>query len=233
MYAMTGTPTPATHATDRAALTSVQWAAIVALVGVVVSLVTLFSGSYSSLIGVTTVNGSSTLTVSSTALYFLILAGGAGLVLTIVELFLYRSAFRALAPVDSEFSTPATLVLLLFIGLVLVIAIAVGLVGILLQSIACAGAGNPITTSCLNVGTLLDLVGLLVVAAIVALIGYIGLLVGIWRLGTRYNESLFKVGAVLMFFPVLNFIGVVLVLVGAHSALSRLRPMTPGPTTFG
>ena len=232
-YSMFGAPNPASLSLDRSALSSVQWAAVLALVGAFVSVVTLFAGNVGSLVTVTTTaSGSSSLSLSAAALYFLAVTAGVGLVLTVLELILYRSAFRALAPIDDRFSTPATLVLLLFIAVILIVVIGAAVIGVALQAIACAGAGNPITSSCLSVGTLLDLVGLLAVVAIVALIGYIGLLIGIWRLGSRYNESLFKVGAILLIFPVLNFIGAILILVGARAALSRLGgPL--GTPTFG
>lgn len=233
---MPGTPNPATRAADEAALTNVQWAAIVALASVFLSLITLFSDSYGSLLTVSSPpSGTSSVTIGLAALYLLIATAGVSVILLIIELVLYRNAFRTLAPLDSRFSTPGTLVLLLLIALVLVIVVGVALIAVVFQAIACAGSGNPITTSCLHAGTILGLVAGLVIVAIVALVGFIGLLIGIWRLGSRYDETLFKVGAILLIFPVLNFIGVILILVGARSARSRLAPpVAPmGPATFG
>ncbi len=124
------------------------------------------------------------------------------------------------------------LVLLIFVGIAIVLAVGVALLALVFQAITCAGAGNPVTSACLNLGTFLDLILLLGVAAILALIGYIGLLIGIWRLGTRYGESLFKVGAVLLIIPLLSVIGVILILVAARSSRAKLEAMA-SPTTFG
>jgi uncharacterized membrane protein len=231
-YGTTAAPSSASRDTDRRALTSVQWAAVVALVGVVISWVSLFGSNLGSFFMVTTVNSSTSVSLSLTALYFFVAVAGAGLVLTIVELLFYRSAFRTLAPIDSRFSSPATFVLVLLIAVVLIVLIGAGLLLAIYQAVQCAGSGNPLTTSCVDTGTLLGLVALFAVAGIVALIGYIGLMLGIWRLGTRYDETTFKVGAILIIIPLLNLIGVILILVGARSALGKLGHGST-PISFG
>ena len=225
-------PNPSSRRVDLNALESVEWAAILSLVGAVLSLVVLFGTNATTFVSVTSAGPATGVTIVLSALYLFAAVAGIGLALTIVELVLYRRAFRDLAPVDSRFSTPASLVLLELIGVVLLAGLALGLIWLLFQAIACAGSGAPITTACLNVSTALDLLGLVVVVAIVVVIGYIGFLIGIWRLGTRYDESLFKVGAILLIFPVLNLIGTILVLVAAHSAKSRFAAAGP-PSTFG
>ncbi len=224
-------PTPASRAADLRALSNVQWASIVALAGVFLYLVTLLAGNLPTFLTIA-VGSATTVSLNVGALDFLIVTAGAGSILTLVELVLYRGAFRALAPIDDRFITPGMLVLLLFIAVVLALAISGGMVGLLLQGIACAGAGNPIPLGCLNVPALLGLLALLAIVGVIALIGYVGLLVGIWRLGTRYGETLFQVGAVLLIIPFLNFIGVILILVGARLGLARLgTPSVPG--SFG
>ena len=52
------------------------------------------------------------------------------------------------------------------------------------------------------------------------LIGFIGLILGIWRLGTRYETSLLHVGAIVAIF--LPFVGWLLIWIGARDA-RRLR----------
>ena len=98
-----------------------------------------------------------------------------------------------------------------------------GLVYALEQAITCAGSGNPITSACLNVGTLLGIVAVMGITAIIILVGYIGLLIGIWRLGSRYSSDGFKVGAVLLIFPVLSVAGAILILVSARNARARIE----------
>jgi uncharacterized membrane protein len=155
-----------------------------------------------------------------------------GAVLAVLELIFFRRAFRALAPQDSRFSTPASLVLLALVAIMIVFLAGAGVFIILFQAVACAGTGNPITSTCFSIGAILGLLGLLVVGAILALIGYIGLLIGIWRLGARYNDDSFKAGAILLIFPVLNLVGLILVLLATKKARANLG-IGPYPTAFG
>ncbi len=223
---------PSNGPVERKALTSVQWAAVLALVGAVLSAVSLVDSGTISAFEISTVGSGTTITVSSTGLSILAVISVVGLALTIVELLLYRSAFRALTPVDARFSTPAVLVLAFLVAVVLVAVLLVALFAALLQSLSCVGAGNPLTSACLNVGALVALGVGIIVLAIVALIGYIGLLVGIWRLGTRYGDSMFKVGAVLLIIPLIGIAGAVLILVAARAALRGLGT-TVSPSGFG
>jgi uncharacterized membrane protein len=231
-FGVAGGPTPSSRSADLSALSSVTVAAVLALVGSLVGLI-VFLGTSASTILTTSTNGTTTsFSVSLTGLYLLAATAGTSLVLTIVEVIFYRSAFKTLAPHDSRFSTPAKLVLLILVGFVLVLLLGAAILDVVYQAIVCAGAGNPITSSCIDLGTLLALVGLLLVVAIVVLVGYIGLLIGIWRLGTRYGESLFKVGAVLLIIPLLSVVGVILILVAARSSRAKIGGAAV-PTTFG
>lgn len=222
-------PSPASRAADQHALTSVQWAALVAILGTVLSFVSLFGTDAASVLTASDTGGTTSVTVSVAALYLLIALSLAGVALTILEVLLMRDAFQTLKPLDGRFSTPSSLALVLLIAIVLIILGALGIFAELLQAVACAGAGNPIPSTCINAGALLGLVALLFVFAVVAIVGYVGILVGIWRLGTRYDETTLKVGAILLIIPLLNFVGAILVLVGARAALGRLaRPPPPG-----
>lgn len=224
-------PSPASRSVDHRALSSVITASLVGLIGIVVGFVALFTTNASLFAGVTTNNGGGSLALQQSGLSFLIVASGSSLIFTLIELIYYREAFHTLSPVDPQFKTPSTLVLLLLVMLVIVFALVIGVFVELASAIACA-AGNPITSTCINAGATLDLVGAIGVALIVVLIGYIGLLVGIWRLGTRYGELMFKIGAIMTIIPVLNIVGVILVFIAARSARSRLEPVVI-PTTFG
>ena len=217
--------------TESAALHDVQWAATLALVGALLSVVSLFDSNTTTIFTVTSGTSGTSISVSATGLASLAAIAALGLALTIAEVILYRSAFRKLSPIDPRFSSPATFALVFLITAVLLALLAVALFAEIFQAIQCA-AGGPISSYCLNAGALLGILGLLVVVAIVAFIGYIGLLVGIWRLGSRFGDSLFKVGAVLLFIPLLNVIGSILVLVAARGALRELG-MGPRSAGFG
>jgi len=232
-YGMPVGPAATSREIDRQALSRVQWAAVLGLVGAALSLLTFFSGNALSFLTVTTTGTSTTISTDVSALYLLVAIAAVGLVLSIVEILLYRGAFRTLAPVDSRFTTPATFLLVLLVALVILVLTTGALFAEFLSAIQCAGAGNPITTSCFDAGNALSLVALLLIAALVAIISYIGgVMLGLWRLGTRYDETTLHVGAILIIIPILNIIGLILILVGARSALGRLehssRPMTFG-----
>lgn len=147
--------------------------------------------------------------------------------LGVTEILLFRSAFRRLADVDRTFSTPATFALLACIGVLLAL-VGVGLLlDALYHAVQCAGSGVPIPSSCLLTGTFWGGVGLAGIGAIVAVIGFLGILLGIWRLGTRFGDTKFKVGAILLIFPLLNILGAILILLGAREAVGKIeRPST-------
>lgn len=231
-YGVPGGGSPAFGAEDGLALSNVNLAAIIGLVGTVLSIVELFFTRVSSLINVTTAGSGTSLSLDLSALYFLVAVGGLGLILTLLELWFYRQAFRTLARQDGRFSTPSSLVLAAIVALVIVVVTAFALVGVVYQAILCAGSGNPITSRCLNVGALVGLAAVLGIAAIVLLIGGIGLLIGIWRLGTRYGEGMFKVGAIFLIIPLLNIVGLVLILLAVRSARARTLSVS-SPLRFG
>jgi len=205
-------------------------ASTIQLVSVVLSLVALFYNPAGSVVSASTAGGSTSFTIPRTALEVAATTGAITLVLGFVVLWLYREAFRGLAVQDARFSTPSKLVLLEIIGLALIVVVGLAIFYVLLQAINCA-AGAPITTACLPVGTLLGLVGLIFVLLIVVLIGLIGFLLGVWRLGTRYNNSLFNVAAILLIFPVLNLVAVILILLAAREVRSSIQSSTGG--SFG
>ncbi len=70
------------------------------------------------------------------------------------------------------------------------------------------------------------------IAAIVLFAGYIGLLVGIWRLGSRYSEWMFKVGAIFLLIPFLNVAGAVFVLIAARESGGK-KPGAFAPLQLG
>jgi len=154
-----------------------------------------------------------------------LLAGLAVLTATfeIVEILLVRSAFSVLSEVDRELATPARLSLLALIGGLVAVAGGTLLVVALVHAVQCAGAGLPIPQGCLFTGEFWAGFGLLVVGAVLALVGLIGILIGLWRLGTRYDDVLIKIGTILLIIPVASIGGNVLILIGAERALERAR----------
>ncbi len=208
---------------EERALRSVTWAALIALVGSIVSLVVLFSGALT--LSVDTTSGGSTSSLGSGAELWLELAVVViALVFVLAEVGLFRSAFRTLAPQDPRFRTPASLALLLLIALVLLLPIYAWTIVLIASVLSCTGSASTIPAACVS-GALLAAALLLVAVAIAAFVGYVGLLIGIWRLGSRFQDSRFKVGAVLLIFPLLNLVGAILILLAARAPrTARTRP---------
>jgi uncharacterized protein DUF973/zinc ribbon protein len=223
----------ASSGADKLALSNVTLAAILGLAGVLISYAEIsVTQAVSSFTGATTTSTGGSFTLDLSSLYILAALAGAGIVLTLTQIWLYRGAFRTLARNDPRFSTPASLSLLAFVALLIIIALAAALIDLVYQAVVCAGAGNPITSACINAGSILGLVVLIGVTAIVFLVGYIGLLIGIWRLGTRYGDGKFKIGAVFLILPFLNLVGLVLILIASNSAKGRLQS-GPSSLPFG
>jgi hypothetical protein len=74
-------------------------------------------------------------------------------------------------------------------------------------------------------GVLLVLLAVLLVGAALAIIGFFALAVGVWRLGDRFDEDLFKIGAVLL--VVLGIVGMVFILIATRAARRKLGEPTP------
>ena len=60
-----------------------------------------------------------------------------------------------------------------------------------------------------------------------ALVGTVGgQLLGLWRVGSRYNSTIIKVGAIFVIIPLLNFVAPILILIGAYQVRGSLsKPM--------
>lgn len=141
--------------------------------------------------------------------------GAAASVLELVTLWYYLSAFRALRQTDPGFETPARYTWLALIGLpFLFLAVAYVLVSLI--ALANCSNGLPSTgslqSSCgSQLAGVLAAAGVFVLIAIVAFIGWITFLVGVWRLGTLFDEGAFKAAAVLFLIPYVSAIGSLLV----------------------
>jgi hypothetical protein len=164
------------------------------------------------------------------AFYLLLLVSGA---LAVVNILLLRGAFHRLAPIDARFSTPSKLVWVLLAGAVLA---AVGLVVVLftLQHLGnCTlNATGGFTGNCQGLATLALGELILLPGSILVIIGYIGCLIGLWRVGERYQESSFKIGTVLLLIPLLSVAGAVLLFIAAHTTRAKLGGPSTGMHSF-
>lgn len=220
-------PGPDVRNADLTGLSRVRLAALIAVVGSALGVALPLAFSFTGTFSFSVPAAGSAYTYSGTAIAFVIGTALVGLTLTLVSLWFYREGFLALRTVDGSFSSTPTFALLAVIGLVMVWAGLVLVLVELLTLLSCVTVGGVIPASCVALGGLLGGLALLLIGLILVLIGYIGTLVGIWRLGTRYGDSLFKIGAVLLIFPFLSVVGEILILVAASHAETRVRQAPP------
>lgn len=223
-------PTVSTKAAERSAARLLRIAFVINLIGVLLANVVpqvvsaLTGGSGFSLVGPFGARSA-----SLTSLFYVIGAITAvGFFIGAASWWLGHRAFVDLKPADSNFNTPAALTLVGLVGLVLLglgYLVFLGELGSLVQCVG-TGSGNLTPTpNCFTgqLGALLGALALLGIGLILALIGVIGYILGLWRVGTRYQETLIQVGAILTIFPVLNFIGYILLLVGISNAQAKIE----------
>jgi Protein of unknown function (DUF973) len=217
-----GSP-PNTREADIRGLTQVFTAALISVIGSALGVAVPLALSSVGYISISIPATGSSVGYGVSAVYTVLGIAIVGLAISILALWLYREGFLAIRPVDNRFSSSPTWALLAIVGLIMVclglVAVLVGLV----QLLTCSGAATTVPVSCVPLGALLGGAALLVIGLIVLLIGYIGTLVAIWRLGDRYDTSLFKIGAVLLIIPFLSIVGQILVLVAAHGARTRVE----------
>ena len=221
---------------EREALQKIIWFGIVQLVGLASGWVAWFyvAGSVFSSTAILTLQTNSTAAIS-TALKPLFqgiaVVVPVTAVIEVVGLVLLTLAFRGLRGVDrAAFSLPSTLMLLMLVGAVLAVAGAVPFLDAIPGVIAQAPTTNSAASSAAFISAFAPLVPALAVLAIGGLLAFIGLIggqiLGLWRVGSRYNETAVKLGAIFAVIPVLDLAAPVLVIVGAHQARERIPPPT-------
>ena len=226
--AVVPTPSMASQGADLKALSRVSTAAILGLISFALS--TLVLAITPALAELADIQTGSTISGFTAGIVLILTILVGGIVLTLVQFLLFRSAYAELSPYDPSFHTPRQLTVVAIAGVILLCIGFVAFLWVYLQGVTC-GAGPNATGVCLNNGEMLGVLALLLVAGVVAFVGVIGLAIGIWRLGTRYGEGLFKAGAILFF--LFNLVGVILILVAAHSARRKFFESVAPSATFG
>jgi hypothetical protein len=167
-------------------------------------------------------SGSGTTIPLGSVLDFGALVGITG-TLGVVEIVLWSNVFATLSEVDGAFSLPRTLAIVTFFGAVLVLVGFGFFISDVYGAIQCAGIGHPLTTTCVSAEGFGAVIAYLILGGIIVFIGFLGILLGIWRLGTWYDAAVFKVGAILLIFPFLSVVGAILILVGIRQERERFK----------
>lgn len=144
-----------------------------------------------------------------------------GSILALVALFAFLiPAFSALREYkEDRFGTPAKLIKIGYIGgFILLIIGTLVMIGI---ASSAAKVGAP------ALGSIFGVTAVIIIGAILLLIGQIGIIIGMFRLNDEFKTSSFLAAGILfiigIFISILNFIGWILVFVGARSALNKVE----------
>lgn len=166
--------------------------------------------------------------LSSGFLILVSIAAAIGIATELIYLAELRLGFKSLSGVDRpNFGTPSKLTLVALIAVPFVfLGFIVEFAGLIPFLATINPLQPPVTPPTqLPTGLFYILVGGAIagVAGIVALVGVIGgAILGVWRMGTRYDESMFKISAILFVFPLVNIVAAILFILGVGSARKKL-----------
>jgi hypothetical protein len=207
---------------DIRALSRIRYYSVVGILGIVVSFVTTFVIVGQEFLSFSLGRGAVPAPGAPPKVYAGLLGEYLGLMvvgaaLSIAAFIFLFQGLNALGSVDPLLRTPAKLVPLIPVGIVLVY----GAVALLLDG----GINTQAPTGYSTSPSLLGSAALLVILGIVLLLlGVVGgEILGLWRVGGRYHEDLIRAGAILLIIPVLNLVSPILVYIGSSSALSHVR----------
>jgi Protein of unknown function (DUF973) len=185
--------------------------------------VAIFDLLYSAISNSTVIAGTGGTTlpgwVSVNTLYIAVGLTAGGLVLGIVSYIFFYLGFRAIKRGAPDFGAPTTMVLVGLIGFLMIV---LGL-GIIIGTFVSAINSASSSGASLDLGALFGGIALIGLGGLLALVGVIGLVLGNWRAGTRYQETTIKVGGILTIIPYLSIVGYVLLVVGYMKAGSKLK----------
>jgi hypothetical protein len=230
---------PVNRAAETKGLEGIRRAALILAIGAILGFaapLTLYYSSGYNIFNPPTSSTDAVALLNSAQVYFAL--GVVGVLISAVAYFFAFLGFRSLREVDYRFSTPSSLSIVAMVGFILVAGGLAAYIPALSLLSNCVGA-NPgnvqiACTSEINqaAADLLTGVALLGLGALIALIGWIGALIGFWRVGTRYNDTLPKIGAILLIFPYVAIVGAILLFVGASKAKKMVesQPTTGAPS---
>ena len=187
---------------DLDGIKNVKTASLLGIIGIILGLVG--EGAVVSAILSRGLSGSPLTAIP--ALFFVALIG---IIIGFISILLYRAAFRDLREVDGRFGTPYTFTTVFLIGLAILI----------LALLLLLGGVAALSLSLVLFGAVLA-----IIAAILVVLGdIIGIILGLWRVGERYDNTLIKVGAIFYIIPYLDVLAPVLVFIGANSVAKKLE----------
>ncbi len=226
---------------ERSGLNKVMWFGIVQIIGMVVGWVSLyfiFGLQFGAIAGLNNLPRNATTAQVGAALgpffqnFSLLIP--IDILVGLVGAAVLTMGLRDLSKIDSpKFSVPWKLMVLLLVGSVLAGASVYVIFNSIPSIIAQAPktAGTPSSAFFSAIGALAFAGLIAAIGGLLAVIGLIGgQILGLWRVGSRYNETTIKLGAIFAIIPLLNIVAPFLVLIGAYQVKGRLsEPMGAGP----
>jgi hypothetical protein len=211
---------PPTEA-EIAGASRIKWGALLGTLGLVLAIAGVFIVLLD--VGFAAGGGIASTANFQTILNTIFLAIGAilaGVALAFLSFVLYMLGFASLRKADGRFTVPLALLLIGLIGLLLLL----GFAGLYAAGIHSALGCASTDTTCQNNATSLPSGSgaLLYGGGLLAFVGLIGAILGLWRFGSRYQSGVTKVGAILYIIPVLAILAPILVLIGSHQVQKRL-----------
>jgi hypothetical protein len=214
------TQTMAGTADEITGASRIQWGALLGLLGLALAiaggLLIVFEVGFA----VAGATGSSLTGILSTFLIALLLVV-VGVFLALLSFVLYTAGFASLRRADGRFNVAMVLCVIGLVGLLCIGLFATFYAVGVNTAIGCATSD----TTCLNNATTLPSFAgpLLYLGGLLAFIGLIGTIIGLWRFGSKYSSGVTKAGAILYIIPVVAILAPVLVLIGAHQVHKRLQ----------
>jgi len=225
-YAAYGTPQPGSgFPADKEGVTHLR---IASLLGMITQLLfwigtaifyLIFTGIQNSTTSITGTSTSIPSWITPGTVYAAIGLMAGGLVIGIIVFVFFYLGFRAIKRGSSDFGAPTTLMLIGLIGFLLVVVGLVVIIGTFISAVNSASSGS----ASIDLGALLGGIAAIGFGALLSLIGVIGLVLGNWRAGKRYDESTIRIGAILSILPYLSIVGYILLFVGYMHAGSKLN----------
>ena len=152
----------------------------------------------------------------------------------IIALLLVRSSFKTLETVDrSQFHMPSILTIVALIALPLIfIGFGIEFSGIpaLMSSISQTSPGT--TPSLVSPAFGNFFTGSIITGfgGLIGLIGFIGgIMLGLWRVGGRYDSTLIKASAILLIIPGLDILVPILMVIGVWKSRNKVSMSTAAP----
>jgi Protein of unknown function (DUF973) len=205
---------------ELSGVSRVKWGALLGILALVLAIGGVLIVLLDVGLGVTNTSDTGYVSLLKTILLAVVLVV-IGVLLALISFVLYTAGFAALRRADRRFRTPMVLCVIGLIGLALIGGFVVSYADGISSAIGCPSSNS----TCQNNATSIahGAVALGYVGGLLGFVGLIGLIIGLYRFGSRYKNSIAKVGAILYIIPFLSIVAPILVFVGAIQVQKKLR----------